>query len=285
MKGERLMKKLGWLALFGFAGALAVAGCSQMAPVKEYDVQGQVVSVDRARNTITIHHDDIPGFAGVTDTQFEVHDAQLLNGLQAGDEVRGRLHVKGGNAVLASLEKLSSNRNTLVEKNRARLSPEDRALVEAQELCPIQKDQRLGSMGKPVKVMIKGQPVFLCCGSCEEEARANPDRTLAQAEELKRRAAARRGPTEQPSGLSAVAEKNRAKLSPPDRKLADAQDRCPITDKSLGSMGKPLKVMIKGQPVFLCCSGCEDEALAQTDKTLAKVEELKKQVARAAGKK
>jgi hypothetical protein len=43
-------------------------------------------------------------------------------------------------------------------------------------------------------------------------------------------------------------------------------------------MGPPVKLVIKGQPVFLCCGGCEKKALANPDKTLAKVEELKAQV-------
>jgi outer membrane murein-binding lipoprotein Lpp len=68
---------------------------------------------------------------------------------------------------------------------RAKLSPEDRALVEAQEWCVINDDERLGSMGPPVKVMVKDQPVFLCCKSCVKKAQADPDKTLAKVEELK----------------------------------------------------------------------------------------------------
>jgi hypothetical protein len=57
--------------------------------------------------------------------------------------------------------------------------------------------------------------------------------------------------------------------------LAKAQRVCPITDEPLGSMGVPPKLTIQGQPVFLCCDGCEKDALANADKTLAKVKELK----------
>jgi membrane fusion protein, copper/silver efflux system len=68
----------------------------------------------------------------------------------------------------------------------AKLSAEDRRLVEGQKFCPILKDSRLGSMGVPVKVMIAGQPVFLCCKSCEEGALAQPSATLARTEQLKK---------------------------------------------------------------------------------------------------
>ena len=64
-------------------------------------------------------------------------------------------------------------------------------------------------------------------------------------------------------------------LSPEDRVLADAQRLCPETDEPLGSMGVPIKVMVKGQPVFVCCKSCEKSALADPDATLKKVEELK----------
>jgi len=68
---------------------------------------------------------------------------------------------------------------------RAGLDPEDRKLVEAQEYCAIAEDSRLGVMGVPYKVMVKGQPVFLCCKGCERRAFANAEKTLARVEELK----------------------------------------------------------------------------------------------------
>ena len=68
---------------------------------------------------------------------------------------------------------------------RAKLDPADRALVEAQEWCAVQNDERLGSMGATIKVELRGQPVFLCCKGCKRKAEANPDATLAKVEELK----------------------------------------------------------------------------------------------------
>jgi hypothetical protein len=71
-----------------------------------------------------------------------------------------------------------------IKAERAKLSPEDQSLVAAQDLCAI-SDERLGVMGPPVKLVIKGQPVFLCCGNCKKKALAYPDKTLAKVEELK----------------------------------------------------------------------------------------------------
>ncbi len=47
-----------------------------------------------------------------------------------------------------------------------------------------------------------------------------------------------------------------AGLSPEDRKLAEAQEICPVSGQELGSMGTPIKVTGGGETVFLCCGGC-----------------------------
>jgi len=77
-----------------------------------------------------------------------------------------------------------------VKAERDKLSPEDRALVDAQEWCAINTTERLGSMGPPLKVTVKDQPVFLCCKGCQKKALADPDKTLATVADLKARAKA-----------------------------------------------------------------------------------------------
>jgi hypothetical protein len=76
-----------------------------------------------------------------------------------------------------------------IQENLAKLSPEDRKLAEEQRFCVVNNDERLGEMGKPFKVMIKDQPVFLCCPSCEKKALKDPDKTLAKVKELKEKTA------------------------------------------------------------------------------------------------
>ncbi|MCY2995825.1 MAG: hypothetical protein NTY19_49450 [Planctomycetota bacterium] len=62
-----------------------------------------------------------------------------------------------------------------------------------------------------------------------------------------------------------------AALSEADRAAAEKQRVCPVTDKPLGTMGKPYKVQVKGQTVFLCCDGCEEELQKDPDKYLTKL--------------
>ena len=46
-------------------------------------------------------------------------------------------------------------------------------------------DSRLGSMGPPVKIMVEGEPVLLCCEGCEQAAKDDPKSTLAKLRELR----------------------------------------------------------------------------------------------------
>ncbi|MBI2827212.1 MAG: hypothetical protein HYX69_21280 [Planctomycetia bacterium] len=140
----------------------------------------------------------------------------------------------------------------------AKLTPADRALAEAQRWCPVMPDDRLGAMDQPIKIMLDGKPVFLCCEECEKDARADAKATLAKVEKLKKVNAAM------------------AKLAPADRQLAEAQRYCAVQNKNeLGSMGTPIKVMVEGQPAFLCCASCKKSAVANSKATLDNVKKLK----------
>ena len=72
-------------------------------------------------------------------------------------------------------------------------------------------------------------------------------------------------------GLDEDVVKALSQLSDADRVAALLQKGCPVTDKPLGSMGKPPKLTVEGQEVFLCCDGCEDELLKDANKYLAKL--------------
>lgn len=93
-----------------------------------------------------------------------------------------------GNKDLAEIKTApttAANGGDDVASERAKLAPADRALVEAQEWCVVQPDERLGSMGPPPKLDIEGQPVFVCCAGCKKKALTDPKATLAKAAELK----------------------------------------------------------------------------------------------------
>lgn len=67
----------------------------------------------------------------------------------------------------------------------AELSDDDRGAAEAQKFCAVEPENRLGSMGAPIKVMIEGQAVFLCCDGCKDAALKDPKATLSSVAKLK----------------------------------------------------------------------------------------------------
>lgn len=171
--------------------------------------------------------------------------------------------------VLAALEKLPS---------------EDRKLAEAQRLCPV-LNSPLGSMGVPVKLMIRDQPVFLCCEGCRAKAIKQGEITVQKVKDLRKQ--------QTPTPFAPLTAKDQkqereiaaelAKLSPEDRMLAEQQRFCAVLGESrLGSMGPPVKLKLGSETVFLCCEGCDQSALHDPQGTLAKLKLLKTKTKRGA---
>jgi hypothetical protein len=68
----------------------------------------------------------------------------------------------------SSAETPTSEEDAEVVDALAKLSPEDRALAEAQKTCPV-TGELLGSMGVPIKVTVQGRDAFVCCEGCVDE--------------------------------------------------------------------------------------------------------------------
>ncbi len=186
----------------------------------------------------------------------------------------------GGSAPAKSVRPSTpSDTDATIDLALAKLSPEDRKLAASQKFCPVLTESRLGSMGVPVKVMVNDQPVFVCCNTCTKSVAKEADATLKKVAELR---SGKRAEGEKPLASTKKTPKQEkidkalAKLSHTDRVTAEKQKFCAALPKSeLGSMGMPHKITIAGQVVFLCCAGCEEDALKDPQATLAKVEKLK----------
>ncbi|MEX2112975.1 MAG: hypothetical protein WD845_07300, partial [Pirellulales bacterium] len=170
-----------------------------------------------------------------------------------------------------------------IEAALAKLPSADRAAAEAQQFCAVLHDSRLGSMGMPVKVQIEGKTVFLCCENCVKQAKAKPRETLEHLEQMKTRRdkqtpagkTAPAGPTAADRKAARI-QASLAQLAPEERRTAETQRECPIHEGSLlGSMGVPVQLSIDGQSVFICCESCQEDALANPQETLQKVESLR----------
>lgn len=64
-------------------------------------------------------------------------------------------------------------------------------------------------------------------------------------------------------------------MNPTSEQLAAAKDVgntiCPVTRSPLGSMGKPVSVIYKGQVIHFCCSGCPGEFAKNPEKYMAEL--------------
>jgi protein SCO1/2 len=86
--------------------AIVAAGCRGEA--RQYEVRGQVIAVEPARQEILIRHDEVAGYMPAMTMPFKVRDARLLAGRAPGDLVRGTLVVTSTEGYLASLEKIGA---------------------------------------------------------------------------------------------------------------------------------------------------------------------------------
>src|SRR5260370_40165992 len=86
---------------------LASTGCGKGEGDKEktYDIKGTVVSLDTAKKTVELNHEDIPGLMKGMQMNFDVRDAKVVEGLKPGDNVQGRLTAKRGDYTITELHK------------------------------------------------------------------------------------------------------------------------------------------------------------------------------------
>jgi hypothetical protein len=180
-----------------------------------------------------------------------------------------------------------------IQAELGKLPVEDRKIAEEQKFCAVHNENRLGSMGAPVKVTLKGETVFLCCEGCRKAATKNEEQTLAKAHELRGQQTSNVSTEEQAKGAVKVTVAfgdgvkeaadgeverwdNLAKLAPDDRKIALRQLFCAVDpDSPLGSMGVPVKVVVKGETIFLCCGGCKKQVDKDPEKILKTAKELR----------
>ena len=81
---------------------LTAAACTRP---RHYELRGQVIAVDPARQQITIRHEDIRGFMPGMTMPFQVRETALLEGRTPGDLVTARLVVEDADAYLTAIRR------------------------------------------------------------------------------------------------------------------------------------------------------------------------------------
>ena len=80
---------------------LLATGCRREPPARQYELTGQVLSVDRGRQEIVIRHEDIKGFMPGMTMPFKTKDPRWLDAARPGDIVTATLVVDEGDAWLS----------------------------------------------------------------------------------------------------------------------------------------------------------------------------------------
>lgn len=140
----------------------------------------------------------------------------------------------------------------------------DRPAIAKQRTCLV-TDEALGSMGTPIKVLIGGQPIYLCCKGCVSKVRKNPEFYLKKA----------RGSVQAQHG-SVAPQIRVTQATANDQAAIRAQGVCPVTEEDLGSMGTPIKISIDGQALYVCCKGCVRKVEKNPKVYLAKAAQLRR---------
>ncbi len=112
----------------------------------------------------------------------------VLRGVEAGDQVvtagaflldaETRLNPSIAASYFGAGRRSSTAPAADVPQPTKDLTAEDKALAAKQKVCPV-TGEPLDSMGGPVKVVVNGRTVFVCCEGCETPLRKNPAKYLA----------------------------------------------------------------------------------------------------------
>ena len=138
------------------------------------------------------------------------------------------------------------------------MTKEDAPLIAKQAKCPVM-DESLGSMGQPIKLLVGGKPLYLCCKGCIKKVQAEPEKYLAMVYG---------NPTTVAKGTEQV-RPGVFKVTSADKPFIDAQKTCPVMDEPLNAMGGPYKVSANGKAIYICCPGCAKKIAAEPQKWLA----------------
>jgi protein SCO1/2 len=85
------------------AAGIVVATTTGCSRGREYELRGQVLAVDRARQEITVKHEDIQGFMPGMTMPFRVRDAAAVDARKPGDLIHATLVVEDESAYLKNI--------------------------------------------------------------------------------------------------------------------------------------------------------------------------------------
>ena len=106
---------------------------AEPAPRQEvYEVKGVVREVNPAENSLTIEHENIPGFMPAMTMSFAVKDPTLLREVAVGDRVKFRLAVTVTDSWIAGIAKIPGS----IDPSTASVKPSDLSALDPGQVVP-----------------------------------------------------------------------------------------------------------------------------------------------------
>jgi|GEM_PF-207644 len=213
-------------------------------------------------------------------TAVQQHDSGMPAAV-TGTEEQKLYFTPGGKYTQADID--ANGKLSAGQKFRGFMSKHDMKPKPGDFICPV----TFTKANPKIEWIVGGKEYLFCCPPCVDEfvrmAKEEPDQVKEPEDYIQQGAnATHASPPVVPSAASSDTSSDPevvealASLSEEDRALAQSQKFCAVmTDSLLGSMGTPIKIEVKGQPVFLCCKGCKTKAMNDPETTLAEVAKLK----------
>ncbi|PIQ81549.1 MAG: hypothetical protein COV76_08235 [Candidatus Omnitrophica bacterium CG11_big_fil_rev_8_21_14_0_20_64_10] len=117
----------GWkLSVFGLM-ALFAYGCQVAKPTAVYTVKGTIREISADRRTVTLQHEEIPGYMSAMTMPFPVKSPGLLDGFVPGEEVRFRLVVFPRDATIDQIIAIRTSPKPVGNKPAASDAPDNQS--------------------------------------------------------------------------------------------------------------------------------------------------------------
>ncbi len=144
------------------------------------------------------------------------------------------------------------------------LTAADQVGIQRQGVCPVMQTP-LGEHGAPVKLLIDGHPLYVCCKGCISQVQADPQKFLPRGE----------------ADAVVRGAENRVNITVSQATQADqgaiqAQGHCVVmTDQQLGGHGAPIKITIGNEALFVCCQGCVGKVQQNPSMYLSRAQQMR----------
>jgi protein SCO1/2 len=106
-------------------GASAADDFAARPDARRFEIDGKVISVDKAGRQITLAHNEVKGFMDAMTMPFRVKEAWAFDAAAPGDTLRGTLVVDGARAWIEGVNVTRTNTSAAVSPTKASWAPAD----------------------------------------------------------------------------------------------------------------------------------------------------------------